>query len=71
MVFPLILTETDETMKDLSRLTGPHLSGIINKFPDLKQTETKIGPHLMGIINKAPGLKNPSKPTDEGSKQTD
>ena len=41
MVFPLILTEVDETMKDPSKpietKIGSHLMGIIDKFPDLKE----------------------------------
>jgi hypothetical protein len=40
MVFPMALTEIDQTMKDPSKpietKIGPHLMKIIDKFPDLK-----------------------------------
>jgi hypothetical protein len=41
MVFPMALTEIDQTMKDPSKpietKIGPHLMKIIDKFPDLKE----------------------------------
>jgi hypothetical protein len=48
MVFPLVLTDIDETTKDPSRpietKIGPHLMGIIDKFPDLKEQWETMSP---------------------------